>query len=265
VAALEYLRDAALEAAEAAAAVARRAGDSERKPEHKGEGDYVTEADREAEGAALSVLAKRTPDVPVLGEESGGIFDQERCWVVDPIDGTTNFLRRFPIVGVSVAYVREARPVVGVVVAPSLAEQWSGIAGQGAFDRAGRRLGVAPGLGRGVVATGFPFRRKQLLDRYLPVLSDALERFEDLRRTGAASLDLAYTAAGSWEGFFELGLGPWDIAAGTLLIREAGGVVSDWRGDEEAMFGSGDILAGSPRCHEQLLEMTRRHALHGVP
>jgi myo-inositol-1(or 4)-monophosphatase len=176
-------------------------------------------------------------------------------WVIDPVDGTTNFLRGFPVVGVSVALVEDGRPVVGAVAAPLLGEVWSAAEGKGAFDRDGRRLEVSTHPGSGVIATGFPFRRKERLPRYLPVMTAALERFEDLRRAGAASLDLAYVGAGVFDGFFELGLGIWDIAAGALLVREAGGVVTDWSGDPEAVFVSGDILAGTPSWHAAMLEI----------
>jgi len=128
-------------------------------------------------------------------------------WVVDPIDGTTNFLRGFPVVGVSVALVEEGRPVVGAVNAPLLGASWSAAEGLGATDETGRPLSVSTHPGAGVVATGFPFRRKERLPRYLDVFGRALTRFEDLRRAGAASLDLAYVGAGVFDGFFELGLG----------------------------------------------------------
>jgi myo-inositol-1(or 4)-monophosphatase len=254
---LHDLRDAAVQAAEAAAEVVRRSGEESVVAEVKGEGDYVTRVDRAAEAAAVGVLRLLSPGIPVVGEEGGGVLDGTRCWVVDPVDGTTNLLRRFPIVGVSVALVEDAVPLVGAVVAPLLGVRWWAIAGGGAFDGSGRPLELAAHRGHGVVSTGFPFRRKDLLGVYLPVMSEALRRFEDLRRTGAASLDLAYTAAGVWDGFFELGLSAWDIAAGTLLVREAGGLVTDWRGDERALFDSGDILAGTPQAHAVLLDIAR--------
>jgi myo-inositol-1(or 4)-monophosphatase len=254
---LARLLEVAREAAAAAAAVARAASARPITAEVKGAGDYVTAADREAEAAAVAVLRRRTPRIAVLGEESGGAAGADQRWLVDPIDGTTNFLRAFPVVGVSVALLEERRPVVGAVEAPLLGRSWWGSRGQGAFDQSGRRLQVGVQPGPGVVSTGFPFRHKERLGRYLPVLERALDRFEDLRRTGAASLDLAFTAAGTWEGFFELGLGPWDIAAGTLLVREAGGVVTDWAGDPEAVFETGDILAGTPQAHELLLGILR--------
>ncbi len=253
----DTLRELAVAAARAAGALvvtahARRADGDGLTAEVKSPGDYVTEVDRSAEQAAIRVLRAGAPDIAILAEESGGARN-DRMWVIDPVDGTTNFVRGFPVVGVSIALVEEGRPVVGAVIAPLLGEGWSAAEGQGAFDHEGNRLAVSRHLGAGVVATGFPFRRKDRLPRYLPVMSAALQRFEDLRRAGAASLDLAYVAAGAFDGYFELGLGLWDIAAGALLVREAGGVVTDWAGDSEGLFVSGDILAGTPAWHETML------------
>ena len=162
------------------------------------------------------------------------------------------------MVGVSVALVEEDQPAVGVVSAPELGARWAAVRGEGAFDRAGHRLDLRSGPAAGVTATGFPFRHPEWHPRYLAVMSAALGEFEDLRRVGAASLDLAYCASGVWSGFFELGLGLWDIAAGALLVREAGGVVTDWDGDETAVFWSGNILAGGPGWHERMLSLVRR-------
>lgn len=246
-------------AAAATDVVLRRADDAAAlTPAEKAAGDYVTAVDREAEAAALAVLHERAPDIPVLAEEAGGVR-ADRLWVVDPVDGTTNLVRSYPVVGVSVALFEEGRPVVGAVAAPHLRSAWSAAEGAGAFDASGRRLEVgARDPAACVVATGFPFRRKDetTLARYLSVFMGALLRFEDLRRAGAASLDLAYSATGAFDGFFELNLALWDIAAGALLVREAGGVVTDWAGDERAVFDSGCILAGAPRWHEAMLEIT---------
>jgi myo-inositol-1(or 4)-monophosphatase len=252
----ETLRELAVAAAAAAGELVVRA---QRDPgtltaETKSPGDYVTDVDRAAERAAIRVLREGAPDISILAEEAGGTR-ADRMWVIDPIDGTTNFVRRFPVVGVSVALVEDGRPVVGAVSAPLLGASWSAVEGQGAYDREGRRLSVSTHQGGGVVATGFPFRRKERLTRYLPVMEAAITRFEDLRRAGAASLDLAYVAAGSFDGFFELGLSLWDIAAGALLVREAGGIVTDWSGSEDAVFVSGDILAGTAAWHEAMLEI----------
>lgn len=255
-----HQRDTLRELAVAAAAVAgdlvvrAHARPGTLTAEVKSAGDYVTEVDRSAEQAAIRVLQAGAPDIAILAEESGGTR-RDRMWVIDPVDGTTNFVRGFPVVGVSIALVENGRPVIGAVTAPLLGEAWSAAEGEGAFDREGRRLSVSTHPGAGVVATGFPFRRKERLARYLPVMTRALERFEDLRRAGAASLDLAYVGAGAFDGYFELGLGLWDIAAGALLVREAGGVVTDWAGDPEAVFVSGDILAGTPAWHTAMLEI----------
>ncbi len=248
----------ALAAAQAAGDVIRasRRDAAPLEAQLKGAGDYVTVVDRAAEAAAVAVLHDAEPSIDVLAEERGGEVT-DRMWVIDPLDGTTNFLRGFPEVGVSVALVEEGVPRIGVVTAPITGGHWSAVAGEGAFDAAGRRLDIRRSHGAGVVATGFPFRRPENRPRYLPVMTAAMDRFEDLRRPGAASLDLAYVASGVWCGFFELGLALWDIAAGSLLVREAGGVVSDWAGDEVAVFSSGDILAGAPAWHERMLSITR--------
>jgi myo-inositol-1(or 4)-monophosphatase len=226
--------------------------------EAKGPGDYVTEVDRASERAIREVLAEGTPDIPVVGEEAGGA-DGWRSWVVDPLDGTTNYLHGFPVVGVSVALVEYGRPTVGVVHAPFLGQTFLGARGLGARVRTGRHEVEARVSGRpveqAVVGTGFPFRRKGLLPRYLAVFEACFQRFEDLRRPGAAALDLAWVAAGAFEGFFELGLASWDVAAGALLVEEAGGVVSDWQGGPDYL--GGDVLAGSPAIHASLLEIAR--------
>lgn len=225
--------------------------------EAKGAGDYVTEVDRESERAIAGLLESGAPGIPVVGEEEGGRRGA-RYWVVDPLDGTTNYLHGFPIVGVSIALVDGGRPLVGVVHAPFLGETYSAARGLGAtLSRDGRpprplRASSLPAT-RAIVATGFPFRRKEVLPRYLRVMERCLERFEDLRRPGAASLDLAWVAAGVFDGFFELGLSSWDVAAGALLIEEAGGVVTDWEGGPGYL--AGDILAGSPAVHAELLAL----------
>jgi myo-inositol-1(or 4)-monophosphatase len=222
--------------------------------EAKAAGDYVTEVDRRAEEAIGTLLARESPDVPVVGEELGG-HRAERFWLVDPLDGTTNFVHGLPVVGVSVALVHQGRPVAGAIHGPLLGLTFSGVRGGGAEGN-GHPLRVS-GRAReeAVVGTGFPFRSKDRLGQYERVLRAALRRFEDLRRPGAASLDLAWVAAGVYDGFFELGLGPWDVAAGALLVEEAGGVVSDWTG--EPGYLDGDILAGNPAVHAALLELAR--------
>ena len=240
-----------------AAAVAENPGSAQGATE-KGAGDYVTEVDVASERAIAELLARETPDIPMLGEEEGGAAGAARRWIVDPLDGTTNFVHGFPAVGVSVALVDRGRPLVGAVHAPLLGATWVGAAGLGAWevDAHGgpRRLSVSQRpLEKAVVATGFPFRHKELLERYLRTMESALTTFEDLRRPGAASLDLAWVAAGVFDGYFELALSAWDVAAGGLLVREAGGVVTDWNGGDEWL--SGDILAAPPAVHAKLTRL----------
>lgn len=253
---LEALRHLATRAAgEGAALVRRSAGQSaDLDAVRKGRGDYVTAVDRAAEEAITEILRRGAPGIPVVGEESGGTPDPLH-WCVDPLDGTVNFIRGFPLVGVSVGLVEDGRPIVGAVAAPFLGREWNAARGLGAHDEAGRPLRVRSGDGRGVVATGFPYHDPRLLVRLRPVLDRALDTFEDLRRPGSASLDLSYTAQGSFDGFFELGLNPWDIAAGIIIVREAGGVVTDWHGDALVVLQRGDILAGSPQWHERMLQL----------
>ena len=220
----------------------------------KAPGDWVTAADLASEAAVREVLERET-GIAVFGEEFGG-DRAETCWLVDPLDGTANFVHGFPIVGVSVALVADGVPVVGVVHAPMLGDVYSACIGRGAFHNGEPIQVSARPSERGICATGFPFRAKrQRLAEYLPVFERALRTFEDLRRAGAASLDLAWTSAGVYDSYFEQNLGTWDVAAGALLVREAGGVVTDWQGDDRAWLESGDVVAGPPEVHTRLLAL----------
>ena len=251
---LSELAEVAVEAAAAGGAVVRGRGPSGVRL--KAAGDYVSEVDRASEAAVAEVLRARGAGVPILAEEAGGPRDAERYWAVDPLDGTTNYLHGFPAVGVSVALVEAGEPVVGVVHAPLLeGATWVGWKGGGAWLGSERQTVSTRPVAEAVVGTGFPSRRKDSLPRYLAMFQGAFERFEDLRRPGAAALDLSWVAAGVFDGFFELSLGPWDVAAGALLIREAGGVVTDWEGREDGFLVSGNILAGPPGVHEELLSL----------
>ena len=223
----------------------------------KAPGDWVSDVDTSSEAAVRESLERDWPSLPVFGEEGGGVRG-DVGWLVDPLDGTANFLHGFPAVGVSVALVEHGVPVVGVVHAPLLGITYTAYSGSGASSNGEQMTVSERDAERAICATGFPFRAKaDRLDEYLPVFEAALRRFEDLRRAGSASLDLAWTAAGVFDGYFEQALGPWDVAAGALLVREAGGVVTDWSGDDRAWLTSGDIVAGSPALHAALLELTR--------
>jgi myo-inositol-1(or 4)-monophosphatase len=222
----------------------------------KGAGDYVTAFDRQSETAILEVLAREAPGIAVLAEERGG-KRAGTMWAVDPLDGTTNFTRGLPVVAVSVGLLDEGIPIAGVVIAPFLGLEFAVSRGQGAtLNR--ERLPQLPALdpSKAIVATGFPFRNKGRMPRYRPVVEGALLRFEDLRRAGAAALDLAWTAAGTFDGYFELNLNTWDLAAGAALVLEVGGRVSDWSGGD-GWIESGDILAAAPEVHAVLLELSQ--------
>src|SRR5437588_121592 len=174
------------------------------------------------------------------------------------LDGTTNFMRGFPSVGISVALLDSGQPLVGVVLAPYLGVEFTASRGNGAFlndERLPQHRGIDPS--GAVVATGFPFRKKSLLPRYLSMFGLAIERFEDLRRAGAAALDLAWTASSTFDGFFELSLHTWDVAAGALLVLEVGGRVTDWSGGD-TWLESGNILAAAPAVHDVLLELAAK-------
>jgi myo-inositol-1(or 4)-monophosphatase len=220
----------------------------------KGRSDYVTDTDRASEAAILAVLAREAPGIAVLAEEGGGAR-ADLMWAVDPLDGTTNFIRGFPVVGVSVGLLEGGVARLGVVLGPYLGLEFDGGPGLG-LRRNGEEL---PWLARrdpagAVISTGFPFRNPERRERYERALRSALGTFEDLRRPGAAALDLAWTAAGTFDGFFELGLGTWDVAAGAALVLAAGGVATDWEGGQGWPV-SGDIIAAAPGVHEALLEL----------
>jgi myo-inositol-1(or 4)-monophosphatase len=253
---LERLSAVAVDAARVGAEVVRRAAAHDRPPsERKGSGDYVTRVDRDSEAAIMRILEERAPKVPVLGEETGG-EPAERYWAVDPLDGTTNFLIGFPVVDVSIALIEAGRPVVGAVELPLLHRSYLAVRGGGAWAGE-RRLAVSDRPpGRAIVATALPFRRRERVAGYLDVLSRVFEEIEDVRRAGAAAADLAWVAEGVFDGYFELGLGTWDVAAGALLVEEAGGVVTDWEGG--VGYLSGNVIAASPDTHAALLGAIRR-------
>ncbi|MGH7609157.1 MAG: inositol monophosphatase family protein [Candidatus Dormibacteria bacterium] len=251
-------------AVQAGGAVITAAGVGRHLTESKGPGDYVTGVDRESERVVVEILSATFPGLPVLAEEEGGALP-DTGWVVDPLDGTTNFSRGFPMVGVAVALLEGGEPTVGAVHAPFLGLTYTASRGEGAHDQAGARLRVSNlEPARAVVSTGFPFKTPERIPRLLRTLERVLAQVEDCRRPGAASLDLALTAAGVFDGFFELGLKVWDIAAGALLVTEAGGLVTDWEGTPGLPRG-GDILAGPRAVHAALLEAARSGADGDLP
>lgn len=244
----------AREAAAAAAAVVRPAFGGPVVSRLKGAVDPVTEVDIAAEEAILAVLRSRRPSDRVLAEESGGgAWDRGRVWIVDPLDGTVNFVHGIPHVAVSVALWQDGEPRAGVVIDVCRGTVFAAAAGRGAASD-GEPIGVAEGVSpaEALVATGFPYDRQERAARYAREVEAVLRRFRDVRRLGSAALDLAWVAAGHYQGYWEHGLAPWDAAAGVLLVAEAGGVVSGPHG-EPFTLSSEAVVAAAPRTHAHLL------------
>lgn len=227
--------------------------------EAKGHNDFVSEVDRMAEQEIISVLRKAYPHHAILGEESGGQGENEYEWVIDPLDGTTNFLHGVPHYAVSIALRHRGRLEVGVIYDPIRQELFTAHRGGGALLD-GRRIRVSnrPDINGALVGTGFPFRAQHHFPAYMKMFTALTEKVSDLRRAGAAALDLAYVAAGRLDGYWEIGLQPWDMAAGVLLVKEAGGIVSDFKGGDDYM-NSGNIVCGSPRVFKGLLTTINPH------
>ena len=229
--------------------------------ETKGANDFVSEVDRAAEKEILFHLSKAYPDHAFLGEEGGltGNEESEYRWIIDPLDGTTNFLRGIPHYAVSIACEYRGKIEHAVVLDPVRREEFVASRGRGA-QLNGRRIRVSKlaSLDNALLGTGIPFRARQ--SEYLPAYTQSLETLAaataGIRRAGAAALDLAYVAAGRFDAFWEIGLAPWDIAAGSLLVREAGGLVADFNGGEDYME-SGNIVCGNPKCFKAVLQVTR--------
>jgi myo-inositol-1(or 4)-monophosphatase len=231
----------------------------------KAANDFVTQADRESEAALVAEILRRHPGHGVLAEE-GTVHpsvEGEVEWVIDPLDGTTNFLHGLPVWAISIACRRGDRWLAGVVLDPHGGNLFAASRGGGARWN-GREMRVSDRLGTegSFLATGYPFRALPALDVYLELFRNVLLRARAIRRCGAAALDLAYTAAGVYDGFFELRLSIWDIAAGALLIEEAGGVLTDLDGGS-GWGDSGNVLAGAPGVHAELLAIARSVASEG--
>jgi myo-inositol-1(or 4)-monophosphatase len=231
----------------------------------KAENDFVTRADKESEEAIVRTILARHPDHRILAEEGGARAGQggDYEWVIDPLDGTTNFLQGLPVYCVSVACRRGSTPtdiLAGVVHDPPGENVFAAAAGSGAtWNGRPMRASSLGGLKGAFLATGYPFRAHPTLDLYLAAFREVFLTGKAIRRCGAAALDLAYTAAGVYDGFFEFRLSPWDIAAGILLVREAGGRATDLDGGE-GFFRSGNIVAGGAVVQPELLAAVHRHA-----
>ncbi|MFA5627298.1 MAG: inositol monophosphatase family protein [Thiohalomonadaceae bacterium] len=247
---------------------ARRAGEIiSRAAEHvdglvvtsKSHNDFVSEVDRRAELEIIQIIHKAYPDHAILAEESGAQHNSSDIhqWIIDPLDGTTNFLHGFPQYAVSIALMVKGQLEQAVIYDPNSQDLYTASRGAGA-QLNNRRIRVSrrselPGT---LIGTGFPFRQPELLEPYLDTFRAVAPKVADIRRAGSAALDLAYVAAGRLDGFWEFGLEPWDMAAGVLLIQEAGGVVTDFAGDQNFLT-SGNIVGGNLKLHSALLNTIR--------
>lgn len=229
--------------------------------EVKAQNDFVSEVDRQAEEQIIYHLRKAYPDHAILAEESGTDEngDSEYQWIIDPLDGTTNYLHGFPQFAVSIAMKKKNRLEIAVVFDPVKNEMFTAERGGGA-QLNNKKIRTTPqkGLPGALLGTGFPFKHPQHLDTYLATFKAVHPDVAGIRRAGSAALDLAYVAAGRLDGFWELGLNPWDMAAGALLVREAGGIVTDFSGDGKYLE-TGNIVAAGAKTYQPLFEAIKPH------
>lgn len=232
--------------------------------------DFVSEVDRIAEQEIIQVIRKAYPSHAILAEESGEQSSttqgggDEFTWIIDPLDGTTNFLHGFPQYAVSVGLQRNGELDQGVIYDPLRNELFTASRGSGALLNDRRiRVSRRDGLEGALLGTGFPFRDLSYLQAYMGMFQDLLPTTAGVRRAGSAALDLAYVAAGRLDGFWELGLKKWDIAAGALMIQEAGGVVSDFGGGKTFM-DTGNVIAGTLKLHPQIVKTVKPHLIDGI-
>lgn len=263
---MEPMLTVALNAARKAARLAEQAAERLDKVvvESKSRNDFVTQVDHAVEKEIIYHLRKAYPDHAIRGEESGlheGSADTEYEWLIDPIDGTTNFIHGIPHFAVSIACLHKGRVEHAVIVDPMKREEFTATRGKGA-QLNGRRIRVSErqGLEGALIGTGIPFSGFILehIEPYLACLQEITGQTAGIRRPGSAALDLAYVAAGRFDGFWEIGLKPWDIAAGVLLIKEAGGFVSDLKGGE-SYLESGNLTTGTPKVFKALVQATQKH------
>ncbi len=219
----------------------------------KGRNDFVSEVDRQAEQEIINIIHKAYPEHAIMAEESGQQGDDEIIWIIDPLDGTTNFLQGFPHYCVSIAVMVKGDIKHGVIYDPLRDELFTASRGSGAKLN-DRRLRVtkAKDVQGSLLGTGFPFRCPQYAETYLAMFADMFNRVADMRRAGSAALDLAYVAAGRLDGYWEIGLEQWDIAAGILLVEESGGIISDFTGGD-SYLQQGNLIVGNVAVHRGIL------------
>ena len=252
----------AIEAARRGAAVLLRYWEQLGKDDAdtKARNDWVSAADRESEAAIFEFITQHRPGDLCLGEESGmSEGTSSRTWIVDPLDGTSNYLQHFPFWSISIALRRDHEMIAGVIYEPLRDIFFTAEKGAGAFrDGARMRVSEQAGVEASFLATGFPFRAQEYVETYVRIFTDVIRVSKGVRRAGSAALDLAYTAAGVFDGFFEMHLSPWDVAAGSLLVTEAGGIVTDFSGGQR-WLERGNIVGATPGAHAELMKIIARH------
>ncbi|GAB3625433.1 inositol monophosphatase [Pandoraea terrae] len=228
--------------------------------------DFVTEVDQAAEQAIIQTLQQAYPDHAILAEESGeSDHESEFQWIIDPLDGTTNFIHGMPYYCVSVALAHRGQVTQSVIYDPTRNDLFTASRGRGAYLNERRiRVSRRDRLADGLIGTGFPYRDLQGIENYLKMFSTMTEHCAGIRRPGAAALDLAYVAAGRMDGFFEQGLKPWDMAAGSLLVSEAGGLVGNYTGESDFLH-QGEILAGNPKMFAQMVKLLEGYSRVKAP
>ena len=221
--------------------------------------DFVTEVDLASEKEIIRVLKASYPDHAFLGEETGLSHQADNIWIIDPLDGTTNFLHGFPQYCISIALEEKGEITQAVIYDPNRNDLFTATKGQGAYLNQRRmRVSNKSKLKESILGTGFPFRDFQHLPVYLKIFEEVVRGTSGVRRPGSAALDLAYVAAGWFDGFFEINLSKWDIAAGGLLVTEAGGIVSDFS-EKDGWLESGNIVATNPKIHDPLIKIIQSH------
>ncbi len=250
----------AVQIARAAGAELRQGWGHAGRVEFKGEVNLVTEYDRRAEEIIVTALRDQFPDHHIYAEEQGDAEpgDSPFNWLVDPLDGTTNFVHGFPVFAVSMGLMHQGHGLVGVIYDPTRDELFTAAAGRGArLNGTPIRVSPTAELDQALLATGFAYDRRTAADNNVAHLARFIRRCQGIRRAGAASLDLAYVACGRLDGYWEMGLFPWDVAAGTLLVREAGGRVTDFIGGDDDHPTGRRIVASNGRIHDQMLAVLR--------
>lgn len=258
---LKDLLDVAIKAAKTGGLILKRywKDESHLDVDEKGKNDFVTQVDRDSEKEIVSFLRSRFPDHDIVAEEFSRDKKGSRfLWLIDPLDGTTNYINRFPMFCVSISLLIDGEISIGAVHDPLRDETFQAIKGQGAFLNAKKISVTHPeSLSGCLLATGFPFKEQHRIKNYLESFERFMRLTAGVRRAGSAALDLCYTAAGIFDGFWEMGLSPWDIAAGALFIREAGGVVTDFQGGDR-FLDTGDIIAAPPAVHREMIDIIKK-------